>query len=237
MDESDFVLYDSLLEDESDDLREDCIEDLVTPPPKYCGYRFCVCFDVYIDEDVSICDEDLLKVMDYLRKRSDTVKLFYGNYDEQRVENMCNTIRTNKTARLESFDIYLIAQAFIRFVKLNSIPYYPKNIENALYKSYVNYNSDVQKQIMKRLPFIFNRMTRLFFITLIDLFKVIDEKKAITLTTKKDLLHIFGTIVFKGVFEKKQINGYHRMIILRDLMNVDFERVDKRLFKVKDREN
>lgn len=232
--ESDFVIYDSLTEDESKDLRQKCVTDIL--PDKYneCNlddlFLCCSCWMFTNDENDSLCTESVLRVMDYLKTKSDTVKIFYGNYDEESVQRMYEEIQTNDNIQPENFNVYLVAQGFIRYVKNNSIPFLPKDVHDALFESYLKYDASRQKEIIKRIPFILNRRNRTFLLTLIELFNSIDEKKKYSEMSRSDLLHIFGPIIFKGTYENKQVHGYHRMVILQDLMGSEFKKVDKGLF-------
>ncbi|KAK6089834.1 hypothetical protein P3W45_001182 [Vairimorpha bombi] len=232
--ENDFVMYDSLTEGEANELRIKCVNDIL--PDKYneCNIdgvlSCCSCWGFTNNENDSLCTDTVLRVMDYLKSKSDTPKIFYGNHDEEAVQRMYEEIQTNDNIQIETINVYLVAQGFIRYVRNNSIPFLPKNVHETLFESYLKYDASRQKEIIKRIPFILNRRNRTFLITLIELFKSIDEKKKYSETSKSDLLHIFGPIIFKGTYENKQVHGYHRMVILQDLMDSEFKKVDKGFF-------
>lgn len=228
-----YALYDSLTQEETLSLRNKCIEDILENNGLMCQIPGCLaailCLKVE-NQDESFCSDKIIKLIELFLVKSKTHKLFYGSFKENEIQQVYDLINnSNVDINYDDIDIYLLGQTFIKIVRDNSIPLLPNAVNEELFDAYVNYNPIKQKKIIKRVPFIVNSRNRIFLILLQNLFKNIEKKKKFSGTSKNDLLHIFGPIVFKGNLYKKQVHGYHRMVILEDVLNTDMLKVDKNI--------
>ncbi|WUR03504.1 Rho GTPase-activating protein 12 [Vairimorpha necatrix] len=224
------AVYDTLSETEKQDLKQKCIDDITGNNYEIFCPLICLEYIFCINKDESFCTDAVIKMMNKLIEKSKTYKIFYGNFEEQEIQKNCDLIKKEEI-NLENLNIYLVGQIFIRIVNNNQKLMLPEKINKELLNSYVRYNPNKQKEIVKRIPFIINKRNRIFLKLLQELFNKIEENKEINKTSRNDLLHIFGPMVFKGELEDKQIHGYHRMVILEDVLNTDFDHIEEEIYK------
>lgn len=231
---NDQVLYDSLTDKEKDDLKQKCIDDIlgndfeIFCPLSCLEILFCIKKDRWND---SLCNEAVIKLMEKLIDKSETYKLFYGDNKDEDIQKNYELIIKNDDSKIDTMNVLLSGQVFIRVVSYNQKLMLPVKINDELLDSYVNYNPEKESKIVKRIPFIVNERNRTFLKLLQKLFKEIENNNESNKMTKSDLLHIFGPIVFKGILDNKQVHGFHRMVILEDVLNLDFDTIESEIYK------
>lgn len=214
------IPYTSLTEDKKTTLRQQYLSEIANIDESICIPCFC-CTNLDVENN-SLCNDSVIELYDILIEKCYIHKLFYGVYREEEIKEVYDYVQKDEKNKYNNKNPRLLAQVLIWTIKWNNIPFFPHEFNKVLFLAYLENNRQLQLEIVRRIPFVINERNRTFFIKLKKLIEEIDAHKSNSETTKNDLLHIFGPIVFKGTFEGKHVFGYHRMVILADVLEADF---------------
>ena len=90
-----YVLYDSLTQEETLSLRNKCIEDILENNGLMCQIPGCLaailCLKVE-NQDESFCSDKIIKLIELFLVKSKTHKLFYGSFKENEIQQVYDLI-------------------------------------------------------------------------------------------------------------------------------------------------